>query len=199
MKQAQAVFGNGSTLGDIILMNLHCFAVQRLQQRRPVILQMGFGGFHHLAHRPAEIHRRRPGRAQQLAVDLQFPIERFAVSGVDPAGQHIHTVSGADPDGRCATDAEFFDGLHHLLKGTQLDFPFLVGKQCLVNDVQPLRVLIVADVLHMGHPADIFLHRPLLTHTGRGFLSGPCRPAPPRPYSPGCSSRFPSSSHSGPT
>jgi len=69
----------------------------------------------------------------------------------------------------------------------------------LVNDVQPLRVLIVADVLHMGHPADIFLHRPLLTHTGRGFLSGPCRPAPPRPYSPGCSSRFPSSSHSGPT
>ena len=141
-------------------MDVHRLAVQGLQQFRPVILQVGLGGIQHLPHRPAEIHSRGPGCPQQLAVDLQFSVKGLVVLGVNVPGQRVHAVARADADGRRAPDAEHFDGLDHLLHGAQLDLFFLVGQQRLVDDVQPLRGLVIADVLNVGHLPDRFIHSP---------------------------------------
>ena len=37
---------------------------------------------------------------------------------------------------------------------------FLVGQQRLVDDVQPLLSLVIADVLNVGHLPDRFIHSP---------------------------------------
>ena len=177
LQKAQAVFGDGGAFGDVVLVDVHRLAVQCLQQFRPVVLQVGLGGVQHLPYRPAEVHRRGPGRPQQLAVDPQFPVKGLVVLGVNVPGQRVHAVARADADGRRAPDAEHFDGLDHLLHGAQLDLFFLVGQQRLVDDVQPLRSLVIADVLNVGHLPDRFIHSPPpLTHTGRDPLSGPCPP-----------------------
>ena len=151
-------------------MDVHCLAVQGLQQFRPVILQVGLGGIQHLPHRPAEVHRRGPGRPQQFAVDLQFPVKGLVVLGVNVPGQRVHAVARADADGRRAPDAEHFDGLDHLLHGAQLDLFFLVGQQRLVDDVQPLRGLVIADVLNVGHLPDRFIHSLPSSHIQNAVL-----------------------------
>ena len=170
LQQAQTVFGDGGAFGDVILVDVHRLAVQGLQQFRPVILQVGLGGIQHLPHRPAEIHSRGPGCPQQLAVDLQFPVKGLVVLGVNVPGQRVHAVARADADGRRAPDAEHFDGLDHLLHGAQLDLFFLVGQQRLVDDVQPLRGLVIADVLNVGHLPDRFIHSLPSSHIQNAVL-----------------------------
>ena len=170
LQQAQTVFGDGGAFGDVVLVDVHRLAVQSLQQFRPVILQVGLGGIQHLPHRPAEVHRRGPGRSQQFAVDLQFPVKGLVVLGVNVPGQRVHAVARADADGRRAPDAEHFDGLDHLLHGAQLDLFFLVGQQRLVDDVQPLRGLVIADVLNVGHLPDRFIHSLPSSHIQNAVL-----------------------------
>ena len=112
----------------------------------------------------------RPAPKWEFAVDLQFPVKGLVVLGVNVPGQRVHAVARADADGRRAPDAEHFDGLDHLLHGAQLDLFFLVGQQRLVDDVQPLRGLVIADVLNVGHLPDRFIHSLPSSHIQNAVL-----------------------------
>ena len=107
--------------------------------------------------------------AESDRVRLQSP-RAVVVLGVNVPGQRVHAVARADADGRRAPDAEHFDGLDHLLHGAQLDLFFLVGQQRLVDDVQPLRGLVIADVLNVGHLPDRFIHSLPSSHIQNAVL-----------------------------
>ena len=165
LQQTQTVFGDGPAFGDVVLMDGYCPLVQSVQHLAPGIVDMLQGGAHHLPDGPAQIHRRGTGRVQLLAIVAEALQKRGTVLGPDGLGQHIHTVGGADADGRGPPHPQGPDGLHHLVNGLEADLLLLPRQQGLVDDVKGLRLPVVADVLGMGYRGDIW-------HGGSSFPNG---------------------------
>ena len=132
-------------------MDVHGLLIQGLQQGGAGVPQMGGGGVLHLAQGPAEVHRRGAGGVQLGGVGLELGLEGGGVRRADGAGQDVEAVSGADADGGRAPDPERLDGLHHLLHRLEAELPFLIREQALVDDIEGLGGLVVADVLGVGN------------------------------------------------
>ena len=162
LQKAQSICGDGFALGYVVFMDLHRLFVQGFQHRLPALRPVGPGGLQLNVQRPAEVHRRGAGAVEIAAVRFQLFQKAVHVRGVDGPGQGIQAVGGADADGRGAPDPQQADGVVHLLRRLQADLCFLGGQQGLVKDIQGLRRLIIADVLHRSfhhrsplHPDDV--------------------------------------------
>ena len=177
------MLGDGPAFGDVVLVNLHRLLVQGFQQGGAGVPGVGGGGLPHLPQGPAEIHRRRAGGVELGGIRPEPGLEGGGVRLLDGPGQGIEAVGGADADSRGAPDPELLDGLHHFVHGPEADFPFLVGQEALVNDVQGLGGLVIADILSVGdgfqgnrHVERSFLLRRLYefdSSIGRRFLQRP--------------------------
>ena len=124
--------------------------VQALQQDGAGLPGVGGGGLFHLPQGPAEVHRRGAGGVQPGGVLPQPGLEGGGIRLADGPGQGIEAVRGADADGGRAPDPEGADGLRHLVLGPEGDFPLLVGKEALVDDIEGLPGLVIADVPGVG-------------------------------------------------
>ena len=60
--------------------------------------------------------------------------ESLIAAGFFLQSQYIHSVSGADPDGRSASYGQGFNSIHQFFHGIKGQEKFPVGKLCLVDD-----------------------------------------------------------------